>query len=129
MAQQRNTEFSGYYTAGSAARRMEAASASPRPVRRKRIRHKPVIIHVDFLALTGSLVAGVLLVLMMIEFVQLLHMSRQATQVRTQVQTLETRYEELEEIYHGSFDLEQIRQEALNRGMIPAKQAQVIKLP
>ena len=124
---QRN--YAGFYTDGSAARQVEAASASPRPVRHKRIRHKPVIIHVDFLALTGSLVAAVLLVLMMMEFVQLIHMSRSATQARSYLEQQEQRYEELSATYHGSYDLEQIRQQALKRGMIPARQAQSVKLP
>ena len=73
--------------------------------------------------------AGVLLVLMMVEFVQLIHMSRQAAEARSYVEQMESRYEDLDRTYRGSYDLEQIRQQALDRGMIPARQAQTVMLP
>lgn len=130
MTQQKNIQHAGCFTDGNAARQMETAPSSPRPVRRSRPRRSRVLlVHVDFLALTGILIALVMLVMMTVEFVQLVQISRRTEKIRTYVEQLETEYRRLDETYHAGYDPEEIRSQALAMGMIPASQAQVIQLP
>lgn len=128
MARQMEVRYVNFYTAGS-----EAVKFDPKPVRPKTEvklpkprRKKRIVLYVDPLATMGICVAVVLLIAMLVGIYSLTAAQKEAAQMQNYVQTLQERNEDLQETYEAGYDLEEIRQIALARGMIPVDQAQTV---
>ena len=128
MAKGPEIQYIRFYTDGSAARKLEEQppkkrrkAAAPRPAR------KPVVIHVDLLAVAGICMAVVLLVLMGVGLARLEDARQTAAAMSQRVADLKAENASLSREYEEKVDLEQIRQQAGLLGMIPVDEGQ--KLP
>lgn len=129
MAQRVNVEYIRLYTVGSAALKLESAvpaqktNAQKRPHKAKRIK-----IFVDPVALLSIAVAACMLVMMFVGFAQLRQARSQAEVMEAYVQRLEAENTELSNKYRSGYNLDQIRQSALEMQMIPAQEAAHVTL-
>lgn len=129
MARKTAIQYVSFYSAGSAARQVELKPATkqvklPAPRRAKR-----KVVYVDPVAITGIVVAVVMLIVMLAGFIQFGNAHSRQVELENYVISLQQRNETLEETYYNGFDLEEIRSIAIARGMIPAEQAQVLYVP
>lgn len=129
MARKASIQYVSFYSAGSAARQIELKPATkqvklPAPRRAKR-----KVVYVDPVAITGIVVAVVMLIVMLVGFIQFGVAHSRQVELENYVISLQQRNETLEETYYNGFDLEEIRSIAIARGMIPAEQAQVLYVP
>ena len=129
MARKAAIQYVSFYSAGSAARQIELKPATkqvklPAPRRAKR-----KVVYVDPVAITGIVVAVVMLIVMLVGLIQFGAAHSRQVELENYVISLQQRNETLEETYYNGFDLEEIRSIAIARGMIPAEQAQVLRVP
>ncbi len=124
MAQRLDVQYIRLYTDGSAALKLESAVPQPKTAAHKKPHKvKRVKIFVDPVALLSIAVAVCMLVLMTVGFVQLHQARSQVDVMENYVERLETKNAQLSGEYKSGYDLEQIRQAALEMQMIPAEQA------
>ena len=122
MARKYNDRYVRFYTFGSTAvkvedpRRTASLPKDQKPQKRKPIPFDPI-------AFAGNVVAIVMAVLMVVGFCQVAAANAQVRELETQLTGLQQQEQMLEEVYYGSFDLEQIRVAAESMGMIPAEEA------
>lgn len=124
----RNTDrYVRYYTFGSAAPKLDRPEPRQKlPKMKPAQKRKPLPI--DPVAALGSAVALLLAVLMVVGLLQVTGANARIRELETEVMTLELEREALREIYEEGYDLEQIREEALSMGMIPAEDAARIRV-
>ena len=127
----RNTEvrYIQYYTAGSAAPKLEP----PKPRTRRTTLPKPrpqqtYTIRLDPLALGGILISAIMLVLMVVGCVQLNHARQELAVMQKYVQTLREENTTLSDTYKQGYDLELVEDAAIGLGMIPVDQARHITI-
>ncbi len=129
MARRAEIQYINYYMSGSAAYQLETnpikKNHAPQPKKRNQ---KKIVLHIDPMALAGIAVALVMFVLLIAGVVRLCAVQQQANQMRAYVVQLQQENANLHETYKAGYDLEEIRQIALARGMIPASQAQQVQL-
>ena len=125
MARRMDVQYINFYSAGS-----EAIKFDPKPMQKKAEvklpaprRKKKILIHVDPLATLGICVAVILLISMFVGVFQLRSAQQEAARMQHYVQMLQEENQQLRETYEAGFDLEEIRQIALTRGMIPIEEA------
>ena len=127
MARNGDIRYIQYYADGSAARQFELPlqpkKQSPQPRRRKQ---KKTVLHVDFVAMAGILVAVVMLILMMVGVSELIAANEEVAKLESYVDQLEHERTQLQNTYRESYDLEDVRTEALKMGLISAQQAQTV---
>lgn len=128
MARYKSGQYKEFYTDGSAARQIELKPHKGLPDQPKRPKQKKILIRVDFLALSGILVAAVMLVLMIVGAGNLMESTREVARMEEYVSQLETENEKLDTAYHAGFDPEQIRERALEMGMVPAEELPVVTI-
>ena len=129
MAQRIDVQYVQFYTQGSAAQRVVPVApiqTGKMPQVKKR---KVQRIYVDPVAITGIVVAVVMLIVMLVGLVQFGAAHSRQVELENYVASLQRRNAILEETYYNGFDLEEIRSIALARGMIPVEQAQVLYVP
>ncbi len=130
MARQTKIQYVSFYSAGSAAYKVD-----PQPIRKKQVnlpkprRVKRPVVYVDPVAIAGIVVAAVMLIGMLAGIVQLSAAKQEQQALSGYISLLQEENARLEEAYYAGFDLEEIRQIAIARGMIPADQAQVLYIP
>ena len=129
MARKAPIQYVSFYSAGSAAQKIELRPATkqvklPAPRRAKR-----KVVYVDPVAIAGIFVAVVMLIVMLVGLVQFGMAHSRQMELENYVISLQQRNETLEETYYAGFDPEEIRSIAIARGMIPAEQAQVLYVP
>ena len=129
MARKAAIQYVSFYSEGSAARQIELKPVTkqvklPAPRRAKR-----KVVYVDPVAITGIVVAVVMLIVMLVGLVQFGAAHKRQVELENYVASLQQRNATLEETYYNGFDLEEIRSIALARGMIPVEQAQVLYVP
>ena len=129
MAQRMNVEYIRLYTVGSAALKLESAVPEQK-FRTKKLpqKAKRIKIFVDPVAFLSIAVAACLIVMMFVGFVQLHQARMQADVMETYVQHLEAEHTRLSNEYRSGYNLDQIRQAALEMQMIPAKEAACIRI-
>lgn len=128
MAQQAAIQYVKFYTAGSAARKIQVA-APPKPVHKTKVaKQQKILIRVDPLAMVGTLVALVLLVLMVVGVFRVQSARERSAQMAQYVQTLKTENRMLQNTYDTGYDLEQVEKTALALGMVPAEQVQQVAI-
>ena len=129
MARNPEIRYIQFYADGNAARQLELPlqpqKRAPKPRRRKQ---KRIVLHVDFVALAGIVVAAVMLILMMTGLSELSAVNEEVTRLENYVAQLENEKIQLENTYHESYDLEEIRIAALEMGLVPAEQVQTVTL-
>ena len=130
MARRSDIQYVQFYTDGSAARQVEPKPRQPkkklqqpRPHRRKKI-----VLYVDFIAVAGMLVAGVMLLLMLTGMSGLNRLNREVTRLEGYLAELERENLELHQTYREGYDIDQIREQALEMGMIPATRATTVTI-
>ena len=131
MARKSDIQYVQFYMDGSAARQLELEPRrpkkklqQPRPRRQKKI-----VLHVDFIAVAGMLVAGVMLLLMLTGMSGLNRLNQEVTRLEGYLVELERENLELHQTYREGYDIDQIRDAALEMGMIPASRAMTVSLP
>lgn len=129
MAQQAVVQYVQFYTAGSAARKIEIATP-PKTVRKPRTakQHKRIVVHIDPLALAGTVTALVLLVLMVVGMFQVQAARQKNIQMAQYVETLKSENALLQSTFDNGYNLEQVEKTALALGMMPAEQAEQIPI-
>ena len=130
MARKSDIQYVQFYMDGSAARQLELEPRrpkkklqQPRPRRKKKI-----VLHVDFIAVAGMLVAGVMLLLMLTGMSGLNKLNDEVTRLEGYLSELEQENLELHHTYREGYDIDQIREQALEMGMIPASRATTVTI-
>ena len=130
MARGSDIQYVQFYTDGSAARQFEPKPRQPkkklqqpRPRRKKKI-----VLHVDFIAVAGMLVAGVMLLLMLTGMSGLNKLNDEVTRLEGYLSELEQENLELHHTYREGYDIDEIREQALEMGMIPASRATTVTI-
>lgn len=131
MARKSDIQYIQFYTDGSAARQFELKpqpQKQPQPQRPRPRRQKRIVVHIDFLAVTGIVVAMVMLVLMISGASGLIRANEQVALAEGYLAEVQNENIQLRQTYCESYDLEEIRAEALEMGMIPAERAQTVMI-
>lgn len=121
MAQATTIQYVQFYTAGSAARKVEPTvqvRTAPRPKAKKQ---KKIIIRIDPVATLGILVAVMMLVLMISGIGQLNQAYQQTQAMEAYVQTLQQENAALQAEYSAGYDIAEVEKMALALGMVPAE--------
>ena len=123
MAQHASVQYVQFYTEGSAARRIlpvikPLIAQLPKLHRRKVLR-----IHVDPVAMLGTVVAVCMLIMMAVGVNQLQAKQQQTELLEQKVAQLQMENRILEAEYAAKCDLEEIERTALALGMIPQQSA------
>ncbi len=129
MARQFDVQYLGGYVDGSAARKIEM----PKPrktVRQRTARRssKKIVLRIDPLAILGTMVACVMMVLLVTGFVRLMDARQDMEAMQAYVQTLREENAALQEEYDAGYDLEHVRLTAQALGMVPVEQVQQISI-
>ena len=128
MAQRAAVQYVHFYTAGSAARKLEIAQ-TPKVERKPRVaKQKKMVIAIDPLALAGTITAVVLLVLMVVGVFQVQSAREKNTQMLQYVESLKSENAFLQSTYESGYDLKQVEKTALALGMVPAEQVEQIPI-
>ena len=127
MARKYNDRYVRFYTFGSTAVKVEdPRRTASLPKDQKHQKRKPIPF--DPVAFAGSIVSVLLAVLMIVGLIQVATANAQVRELETQLTGLQQQEQMLEEIYYGSFDLEEIRVAAESMGMIPAEEAAHVQI-
>ena len=136
MALQPDIQYVRFYTAGSAARKLELQpekkkakiSAPQRPQTRRR---KKTVVYVDPISVCAVLVAAVMFIAMAVGMLRLGSMNTQTAQMESYVTQLRSENTMLRKEYESGYDLKDVEQKALEMGLVPIDQVEkvVIDLP
>lgn len=130
MARGNEIRYIQFYTDGSAARQLEPKVQPKKKLQQPRRKHqKKIVLHVDLLAATGILVACVMLIMMLSGMMTLNKINGEIDRLESYLTELESENLQLHQTYRAGFDLDQIREAALEMGMIPAARAVTVSLP
>lgn len=127
MARSADVQYVQYRVDGTAARKAEQVPETSTPVY-TRPRAQRRVIAVDPVALVGIVVSAVVVIAMAIGLVQYRQNLNAARQMSQYVQQLQQENQQLEANYKAGYDLEQIRDIALEAGMVPAENQQRIRV-
>ncbi len=127
MARKYNDRYVRFYTYGSTAVKVEdPRRTASLPKDQKAQKRKPIPF--DPVAFAGCVVSVWLAVLMIVGLIQVAAANAQVRELETQLAALEKQEQMLQEVYYGSFDLEEIRVAAESMGMIPAEEAVHVRI-
>ena len=126
MAQRMDIQYIRLYTDGSAALKLEPVSQNKPALNRRPYKAKSKKIYVDPVAILSIAVAVCMLVMMCVGFVQLGQAKKQVAVMEAYVDRLQVENERLTMQYQEGYNLEEVRQKALEMNMIPAEQAQYV---
>ena len=130
MARGNEIRYIQFYTDGSAARQLEPKVQPKKKLQQPRRKHqKKIVLQVDLLAVTGILVACVMLIMMLSGMVALNKINSEIDRLESYLTELESENLQLHQTYRAGYDLDQIREAALEMGMIPAARAVTVSLP
>lgn len=120
MALQADVRYVQYSVDGTAARKVQrqVVQQETAPVCKRRKTERKVIA-VDPVALAGIVLSAVVLVAMVVGLVQYQQNVRLSRQMSEYVQQLEQENVQLEQIYRDGYDLDEIRDIAVEAGMVP----------
>lgn len=117
-----NSRYIQFYTAGSAAVKVDvqdenlwAPLPEPKPAKKINIRLDPV-------SVIGFVVAACMLICLAVGIMQLNDSRREVAAMERYVAQLSAQNFALEETYHKNIHLEEIREQALEMGMVPAEE-------
>lgn len=128
MAQNNNSRYIQFYTAGSAAQKVELVDEREwAPLPEYQLRKKKRV-HIDPVAITGILAAIFLMITMMIGVGQLVEEREQAQQLQDYVIQLQAENRSLSEEYAAGYDLTAVEKTARSMGMVPMEEATQITI-
>ncbi|MBQ8580035.1 MAG: hypothetical protein IJ448_05005 [Oscillospiraceae bacterium] len=129
MALQADIQYVQFYMDGSAARKVELKKEARQtvPVQRQR-KVKRRVIAVDPVALSGLVVAVVMLVAMVFGVSEYRATLTQVEQMSAYVEQLENENAALQQVYHESYDLDAVYDMAMAIGMVPAEQLEHVTI-
>lgn len=129
MARKTEVQYVNFYSAGSVAYKYEPVlerkpkAQLPKPRRAKRIR-----VFVDPVVVLGIFMVLVMLVMTVSGVLRLGEIRQRENQMQAYVQQLQQKNEKLEADYQASYDANEIYEIATAMGMIPASEAEHIRL-
>ena len=129
MARQPEVRYINHYVSGSLAYEPER-----KPRRRSKVqlpkvkRQKKLMIPFDPMAVCGIAVAAVLMLTMLSGLIRWSQARSESVLLKEYVTQLQEENTKLQHTYKSGFDPEEIREIALNMGMIPVEQAQHIQM-
>lgn len=129
MARQPDIQYVRFYTAGSAARKLEVVSEPQKKVqlpKPKVRRQRSQVIRIDPIALCAVAVALFMFAAMVAGVVELAAVSIRADKMESYAAQLQSENTQLRETYESGYDLEEVREKALAMGMVPADQVEHI---
>lgn len=127
MVRRNEARYIQFYTDGSGARQVEPKPCPKAPAQPSRPhREKKMLIRVDFMAVSGILVAAVMLLLMVVGVSSLKNANQEVVYMEAYVAELQAENERLQQTYRASYDLESVRQAALKMGMVPEAEAETV---
>ena len=133
MAEKTKIQYVSFYSAGSAARKIDLTRPVyeqpnyPEPTAQPQ-RKRRIVVRVDPLAVCSIVVSVVMLVLMVAGVFQLHSAWQQEQALAAYVEQLYAQNQELEETYRSGYDLEEIERKALALGLVPVDQVQHIRV-
>lgn len=128
MARHPDVQYIRFYTDGSAARKT-APVAPLKTIKLPRVRkHKRIVLHIDPIAISGIIMAAVMLILMLVGVAQLTAARQELQTMQTYVQTLQQEQATLEVTYHEGYDLEAVEKTALALGLVPKEQVRHVTI-
>ncbi len=130
MARQPDIQYVKFYTAGSAARKIEpvkrpAKNGAKLPEMKPRGQKRKVI-RIDPISLCAMVTAAVMLIAMAVGLMELGRLSDQADQMESYAATLSAENAQLRAQYRAGYDLKDVEQKALDMGLVPKNQLQHI---
>ena len=129
MARQPEVRYINHYVSGSLAYEPEMKPRRKPKVQLPKVkRQKKMMIPFDPMAVCGIAVALVLMITMLGSVIHWGQAHREATALKEYVAQLQEENSKLRHTYESGFDPEEIREIALNMGMIPVEQAQHIQM-
>ena len=131
MNQKPKIQYVGqFYVHGSEARQLQIQEEKRQAKTRLPLARIQAIekVYVDPVALTGIVVAVIMLVTMVLGAVQLKQDWDQYEQVSAYVSELKRENARMSHIYRSSYDLEDIKTKALSMGMIPKSEMQTMSV-
>lgn len=128
MARQPDIQYVQFYTAGSAARKLEpvkrpAKNGAKLPKMRPRV-DKRKVIRIDPVSVCAVCVAAVMLVAMAIGMLEYGQISQQADNMEQHAAQLSADNAQLRATYRSGYDLKDVEQKALDMGLVPESQLQ-----
>lgn len=128
MARQFDVQYLGGYINGSTACKVEAPKPRKTARRHSVKQNKRIVLRIDPLAIMGTMVACVMLVLLAVGFVKLMDARQELAAMDAYVQTLRQENVALQEEYNAGYDLEHVKNTALALGMVPVEQVQHVTI-
>ena len=129
MAKQDEVRYINYYVSGSLAyqpvKKPRRSSKAQLPKQQQR---QKLVIAVDPIAVCGIVLAFVLMISMIGSVVRWNQTQRETAALRAYVETLQTENARLQDTYKSGYDPDEIRQIALNMGMVPVEQVPHIQM-
>lgn len=130
MAIKPDIQYVTFYTAGSAAQKIEHFPQKPKVAlpkqRHRRVKRK--IVAVDPIAVCGILVAVCMFFALVAGVREQREATAQAQQMSAYAEQLRRENEALESAYHDSYDIDEVYEVATAIGMIPREEAQHIAI-
>lgn len=121
-------QYIQFYTDGSAARQPVMPAAPKKNPQRRPRRRKELTVDINPVAVVGTVLVAVMLVMMVVGLVQVNHQRQKLHRLEDYIARLEQSNEVLQQEYEAGYDLEDIERMALALGMIPQEQAQHVYL-
>lgn len=130
MARQWDVQYVNFYTAGTA-----AVKYDPKPVQKKQEavlpkprKKKKIVVFVNPVAVVGICAALIMLCMMISGVGRLQQAQAKQAQMMAYVQQLQSENDRLQAEYEAGYDAEEVRQIAEAMGMIPAEEAESIRI-
>lgn len=131
MALQPDIQYVRFYTAGSAARKLELQpkkekakiSAPQRPQTRRR---QKTLVYIDPISVFAVLVAGAMFIAMAVGMLRLGTVNSEVEKMNSYVAQLQAENTALRSEYHAGYDLKDVEQKALEMGLVPVDQVEKV---
>ena len=129
MAKQSDVRYINHYVSGSLAYQQEEKSRRKSTAKLPKLKpNQKIVIPVDPLAMIGIVLAFVLMITMVVSMVHWNQAQKETAALKSYVATLQEENIRLQDTYKSGYDPDEIREIALNMGMIPADQATHIQM-
>ena len=131
MARSNDVQYVRFYSYGSAAEKVELPVKEKKKITLPKPKLEQVswkILKMDALALTGIVVAAVMLVCMLIGLIQVNIANAELQRAQVLVAQLEAENDRLQTEYEHGYDLAEIRISAEAMGMVPVEEVRHVKI-
>lgn len=129
MAKQPDVRYINYYVSGSLAYQPEKKTRRKASAQLPKVKkQQKLMIPVDPVAVGGIVIAFVLMIAMIVSLVSWNQARREAAVLNEYVTSLQKENGTLQDTYTSGYDLEEIRQIALNMGLVPQEQVEHIQM-